>query len=318
MASSPGQVRKREVGPFLGVLIGALVGVSIALLGFYLAGWHARNMGWTLFLLVPICAGIAIALVTRKGDKAAAAAWLAVIVSLLILVATKMEGLLCALMAFVFVLAAVGIGILIGFLLEKLAKLLGRDPAMFRSVVFLALPLLIVGGHRAEDASWKHPRQEVVTNSIRLSAPPDQVWANIQSLDSLGGRKPLLMYVGLPIPMRCEMKGTGVGAKRTCYFDHGYIEETVLEWSPPYRMRLSIDRTNMPGRHWLEFEGAEYDLRADGTATVITRTTTIASGLYPAWYWQTLERWGVASEHEYLFRDLARRFSENSAQAGAR
>lgn len=117
------------------------------------------------------------------------------------------------------------------------------------------------------------------------------------------------MHIGLPVPERCEMQGRGVGAKRTCYFDHGSIEETVLEWDPPVRMKLSIDRTNMPGRHWLEFEDAEYDLRAENGGTVLTRNTTIISNLYPAWYWRPLERWGVEDEHQYIFADVARRVS---------
>jgi hypothetical protein len=74
-------------------------------------------------------------------------------------------------------------------------------------------------------------------------------------------------------------------------------------------MRLSIDRTNMPGRHWLGFEEAEYVLRQDNGGTILTRSTTIISNLSPAFYWRPFERWGVASEHEYIFRDLARRLN---------
>ena len=74
----------------------------------------------------------------------------------------------------------------------------------------------------------------------------------------------MLMYIGLPIPQRCVMNGRGVVAKRTCYFNAGYIEETVTEWSPPYRLGLSIHRTHMPGRRWLGFESAEYNLQGNG------------------------------------------------------
>jgi len=72
-------------------------------------------------------------------------------------------------------------------------------------------------------------------------------------------------------------------------------------------MRLAIDRTNMPGRHWLGFEYATYTLQQDGNDAILTRTTTIISNLYPAWYWRPFERWGVTSEHNYIFSDLARR-----------
>jgi hypothetical protein len=69
--------------------------------------------------------------------------------------------------------------------------------------------------------------------------------------------------------------------------------------------QLIIDRTNMPGRHWLGFEHAMYELQIEGSATRLTRTTTITSHLYPVWYWRDLERWGVASEHQYILQAAA-------------
>jgi hypothetical protein len=103
------------------------------------------------------------------------------------------------------------------------------------------------------------------------------------------------------------MQGQGIGAKRTCYFNVGYIEETVTGWDPPYYLGLSIDRTHMPGRHWLGFENAEYRLQADGSRTFLSRTTTISSHLRPAWYWRGFERLGVESEHDYILRDVVLR-----------
>jgi len=134
------------------------------------------------------------------------------------------------------------------------------------------------------------------------------VWSKILSIDNVQASKPLLMYVGLPIPERCVLRGKGVGAKRTCYFNTGYIEETVTGWEPPYIMALTIDRTHMPGRHWLGFENAEYRLRASGSSTVLTRTTTISSHLLPRWYWRPFEQLGVESEHRYILQDVVMRF----------
>lgn len=115
------------------------------------------------------------------------------------------------------------------------------------------------------------------------------------------------MHIGLPVPQRCTMQGRGMGAKRTCYFNVGYIEETVIGWNPPYDLALSIDRTHMPGRHWLSFESAEYLLRANGHMTVLTRITVVSSRLHPAWYWRPFERLGVESEHDYILQDVVLR-----------
>jgi len=176
------------------------------------------------------------------------------------------------------------------------------------------MPLIILAGHRAEVSTLVHPRLEIITSTIRLAAEPSEVWADLQSFDSVAAQKPFLMYIGLPIPVRCSLRGSGVGATRTCYFDRGYIQETVTAWEPPNVMGLSIDRTNLPGRHWLNFEDAKYELHQDRGTTVLSRTTTITSNLYPAWYWRPFERWGVASEHQYIFGDLMRRLMPASSQ----
>jgi hypothetical protein len=295
-----------------GVLLGALTGIAVGLGGFILAAMPKTHaMGGVVFLLVPFAAGVAITMVSHDLERISAAALLATVGSLAILIAMKMETPVCAIMAFpllfVGLLAGVGLGYALGYLFRKLMGGSGGNDATFTSIVLLAMPLLIFAGHRLEVSNPIQARRQTVISTIRIPADPAQVWAELQSFDSLTGDKPFLMHVGLPIPMRCVLEGSGRGAKRTCYFDHGYIQETVLEWSPPNVMLLSIDRTNMPGRHWLGFENARYDLRRQGGATVLTRSTTIVSYLYPAWYWGPLERWGVQSEHCYIFSDLARR-----------
>lgn len=202
-----------------------------------------------------------------------------------------------------------------GLLFNKLiAKFRGGDNNLtLTSLVLLSMPLLILAGHRVEKSTLIHPRLQNITSTITLPAEPNEVWTELQSFDSLSAKKPWLMHVGLPVPMSCVMEGRGVGAKRTCYFDRGYIQETVTEWLPPNLMRLSIDRTNLPGRHWLGFEEASYEVRRDGNETMLTRNTTIISNLYPVWYWRPLETWGVVSEHQYIFADLARRLQPTSA-----
>jgi hypothetical protein len=261
-----------------------------------------------MFLLVPFAAGFAIATVTKGAQRISAAALLATLGSLVVLIATGAETPLCAVLAFPLLFLGLMVGVALAYLLRDVAKFGGGANAT-KSIVFLSVPLLVFAGHRIELSTLIHPRPETVTSSTWFQAEPDQIWIDLQSFDSLTAQKPLLMYIGLPIPVRCTMQGSGQGAKRTCYFDHGYIEETVTEWQPASRMRLSIDRTNMPGRHWLGFEEAEYVLRQDNGGTILTRSTTIISNLSPAFYWRPFERWGVASEHEYIFRDLARRLN---------
>jgi len=295
---------------WLGALVGVGAGVLYGMAGFFLLKIpNAQQMGGVFFLLLPFVVGITIALVTPRGMYSALllAATGSLLICLFSLVSLHAEGMLCAVLAFPLIFVPLALGVAIGMFLRGLIR--PFEKAKLNAVVLALGPLLLFGGHRFEENNYPQPRSAMVTTTMHLAAPPEEVWRNIQSLDSLGGRKPFLMHIGLPIPQKCVLEGTSVGSKRICYFDQGSIEESVLEWDPPRKMRLAIDRTNMPGRHWLSFNGAEYDLVGDATGTTITRTTTIRSTLRPAWYWSPFETWGVQSEHQYLFRDLAGRFS---------
>jgi hypothetical protein len=294
---------------FRTTVIGALAGAAIGLLAFFFltSGQH-RAMGGVLFLMVPVLAGCSIAVVARRPNSVVvASALLSVLCSLVLLIALGKEGVLCAVLAFPIIVAGLAIGVAIGFLLRKLIVSRAANPTTPTGLLLLLAPLLVVAGERVERPLLEHPRIETIQTAIEVNDSLEHVWRDILTVESVHAAKPMLMYVGLPVPQRCTMQGRGVGAKRTCYFNVGYIEETVTVWTPPYLLGLSIDRTHMPGRHWLGFERAEYHLESKGPMTLLTRTTTVTSNLAPSWYWRRFECLGVESEHRYILQDVARR-----------
>lgn len=288
--------------------IGGVTGTAIGLLAFsFLTSRQHPGMGSVLFLLVPITAGFSIAMVSRGPNILAAAAALSLLSSLFLLIALGQEGVLCAVLAFPIIVFGLAVGIGIGVLFRRLV--LGRSSHQNTTAGMLLLmgPILIVAGERIETPKLQSARIEVVQTTVQVNGSPEQVWGEILSIDNIKASKPFLMYVGLPIPQRCTINGHGVGAKRTCYFNVGYIEETVTAWNPPYYMGLSIDRTHMPGRHWLGFQSADYRLEPIGNMTSLTRRTTVSSYLQPTWYWRGFERLGVESEHRYILRNVVLR-----------
>ncbi|HJY86995.1 MAG TPA: hypothetical protein VKE24_09180 [Candidatus Acidoferrales bacterium] len=291
------------------IAAGSVIGIAIGLVGFYFAETGTKGMGALIFCLFPMTAGFAIGFLARAAKAASASALIALLGSLVLLIAFGKEGPLCALMAFVFLLVTIGIGVLLGIAARVLVKS-GRAQNTTAGMFVLVAPVLLFWAKQLEKPLLDRARMETVSTSIWVPDSPDRTWLEIQSIDSIHGAKPWLMYVGLPVPQRCSLEKASVGARRTCYFDKGYIEETVVKWDPPHFMSLQIDRTHMPGRHWLGFEGASYILEPEGKGTRLTRTTVISSHLYPAWYWRPLERLGVKSEHQYLLQDVANRAHE--------
>ncbi|MBI2682855.1 MAG: SRPBCC family protein [Acidobacteriales bacterium] len=295
--------------PWLGALFGGGIGIATGLMGFFLVitgNQAAAGMGVVMFFLVPVAAGFAIALFAGPGVRALAASILATMISLIILIAFGKEGVLCALLALPLLAVGLAIGLGIGLLVGRRFKTRGPGTS---AMIFLSLPVFLFGSRQVELKFFDYARTETVISQVTVQAAREQAWDAMGTIDRIEAAKPPLMYIGLPVPVRCVMKGAGVGAKRTCYFENGYIEETVTKWEPPSRMELSIDRTAMPGRHWLSFEYAVYEFQPEGDSTRLSRTTVIHSNLTPSGYWRTFERMGVEQEHEYIFRDLQRRLS---------
>ena len=65
-------------------------------------------------------------------------------------------------------------------------------------------------------------RVEIVSSKI-LDYHPDILFDGVKSMEKLDAEKSLLMKLGLPTPIRCELKADTVGAMRHCIFDNGEI-----------------------------------------------------------------------------------------------
>ena len=142
---------------------------------------QTHAMGPVMFFLVPLAAGFAITTVTHGPEEMSAAALLATLGSLGVLIASGAETPLCAVLAFPLLFLGLVIGVAFAYLFRKIAKRGGG--IALRSIVFLAVPTLVVAGHRVELSTLVHPRQEVVTSSVWLAAEPDQVWMALRSFD---------------------------------------------------------------------------------------------------------------------------------------
>lgn len=300
-------VQSAETNLIPAVLVGVATAVAFGLGGFFLINDKSGSMGATLFFLLPFATGFATALVARGKKLITASLLIGAIICTAILLLTKMEGLVCVLMSTPLIAVGLTVGALIGVLVRRQLLDKSKKPGVLSLLVLFVIPFFLMGANSAEEESRRSPRLETISNQLVVDASPEIAWNQLKSVDNISGPKGLLMRIGLPVPVSCVMAGEGVGAKRTCYFESGYIEERVAEWNPPNFMKLEITASDVPGRPWLSFKDASYDIRIENGHTVITRKTTIISRLSPAMYWRRLEQIGVETEHEYLFEELKNR-----------
>lgn len=304
----PNTVRQFVVSTALVTALG-VAGVVILLS----VGVDGGGAAWlTVFLALPAVAGAtSVLLVPWSGAAIRTAIGItALVMTSALLIVSGIEGLICCLMASPLIAWTYLSGVIAGIALRNVSRRLfpdGKDTAM-RSVAAFLLLLALPAAKSAEiEARTAYRRVEPIESRVHMEAAPQDVWDALEEIDAVHGPKPFLLRIGLPVPISCTLEGTGIGARRTCYFDVGQIDERVSVWDPPVRMELEIVSWTLPGRHWLGYEGARYDLLPSGYGTEVVRTTTITSNLGPAWYWRPLERMGVHAEHEYLLQDVKRR-----------
>ena len=287
-----------------GLLVGVLTAVLFGLGGFVLVRDDNGTMGGVLFLFLPTISGFATALVAKRRNIVFASLVLGLIFCSAILLATGAEGWVCVLMSSPLIAAGLALGALLGWLVRKLVIDRSNHAGALTLLALLVLPLFLMGANSAERDSRRTLRTETITDTVTTGSSPEIVWKQLENMENVTATRTFLMKIGLPVPVSCKMEGEGVGAKRTCYFEQGFIEERVTEWNFPKSMKFDIVASEVPGRPWLGFKDAAYEIRRESDRTVITRQTTIVSRLSPAWYWRRLEAYGVHTEHNYLFEGL--------------
>ena len=286
--------------------MGSLTACAFGLGGFGIVNDHDGSMGTVLFFFLPFVTGLATAIVTEGKELIFASLVIGAIGCTAALIMIGMEGWVCVLMSTPLVVFSLGVGAVFGILMRQFLVAHGAKYLVLLITVGV-LPFFLIAANKIEEPSRKTPRAETITNTLVTDAPRELVWNQLKTFDRIKGTKGLLMRIGLPVPVSCTMSGEGVGATRTCYFEQGHIAERVTEWNPPSSMKLEITEFDVPGRPWLSFQDASYELTTENGRTVLTRKTTIVSRLSPAWYWRPLEKIGVETEHEYLFEEVKKK-----------
>lgn len=273
--------------------------------GFTLFLAEVAFYGSTLFIVLPLIVGISAGILPNR-KYGLIGAFIGLIAFFILLIAGHLEGLGCL----IFTLPLAAIAIAIGWFIVKYFR--ERINNKSNTLKFFILPFFFFGSSALiENIIGNSKAQDVVATSMYLPYPPEKVWDYIKAVDTLDTSKPFWLKLGLPVPQKCVLESEQVGAKRTCYFAEGTIEEEVTEYKKPEALKMKVTKYNLQGMHWLSFKDAIYTFEKKGNGTVITRTTTYYSELKPRFYWRLCEQQAIGDEHEYVLNDLKRRLERD-------
>ena len=292
----------------LAILGTALVAGGLGTLLMWLSLRQYDSYGATLFCLSPtICSFVAVLLYKRNQPRRsggicsvswAVVAIMAVLASMLLLVSTKGEGIICVLMALPFALIMAVVG---GFLGQAVVEMRGpRQPLSVLAVVVLLYPA-------AQEYEVCHsapvlPRR--VVTQLLVNAPPAAVWAVLVRPVAYPAAN-IWFRAGVVYPTRTAFALDSATGRRTlvCHYSQGRAHLPVVGWEPGRRLTFAVPPPSMPapmrelspypdvhaphlhGFFWVD--SGTFQLRPlPGGRTLLEARTVYRYSIGPQFYWQ--------------------------------
>jgi uncharacterized membrane protein YhaH (DUF805 family)/uncharacterized protein YndB with AHSA1/START domain len=282
------KLRSALLGAGLGLAIAiGMVGLSVIVFGQY---------GTTLFLATPFVMGAAAAYVfnldmTRPAGTTLGVAVLTVVAAGGAILLFALEGILCLLMA----APPAILMALMGAWLGRTLALRPRSGVPGMAMVLVPLPLLAV----VEIGRPAPPPSEVLT-TVEIAAPAEAVWRHVVTFTELSEPPAWFFRLGIAYPRRATIEGRGVGALRRCEFSTGAFLEPITAWEEPSRLAFSVAAQPPPLTEWspyrhvaaphldgyLRVHGGEFRLRPlPGGGTRLEGRTFYEMRIFPTAYW---------------------------------
>jgi hypothetical protein len=295
---------------FVGVVSVAFTALSAAAI-VWLSVSVLKQYGIALFIGLPIYCGIMPVVI--YAFRQPRSHWEAIGISAMTLlflgvaiIGFALDGLICILMAaplaalFTFTAAFVANSVM-----RSRHKTLHMTPLL---VICASLPFMVGFEARCD----LPPPTSVVTSSIDIAAAPDEVWKYIPAIPSIPDQPEMLFRAGVAYPLRSEMDGSGVGAKRLCVLSTGALHEVVTAWKPGRLLRFDVTSCP-PSMHELSIyhdlqtphlenfmvsEWGEFKLiPLPNGHTLVEGTSQYHNRMWPAEYWLPLSDWIVHRIH---------------------
>jgi len=291
-------------------LVICLLTVVLSSIGFLFLHFGLVDYGYTFFILVPLCIGFFIGKKPSWKSGSIIALLIGLVAFFYLLITAQLEWFFCVVMLFPLILILTLTGMLLGWGVRKKME---SNKAKNKGFKLSIVPVLIL----LFSATIEHYFSEKnvyneVESKMYLSYPKEKVFDYIKSVDTVNTDKPFLLRLGLAIPQKCVLEKEEPGARRTCYFEDGSIEERVTEIKRGEVLKMDVVKFNLPGLKWLKFEKAIYLFETKGGGTLLTRITTYKTELRPRLYWKFWEAKAIEAEHEYVLNDLKRRLDRDA------
>lgn len=303
----------RQQGPATLTLFVLLVAAALTSLLYRLLVRQHLEQGVALFIGMPLLLGTVVAFQTFPRSPFGMV--LKVTALCLCIVAPLLgEGAVCIAMAAPLIFAVLGLGALIGRIIQRSV---GKNRAGCVGLLVALSPML--WDHAEKLPGWEDDRPiEEVTDGLDLKVPTARAWAALAEALADLSAAPIPAFLQLrrrPGERRVTGAGLQIGDERRIRFDNDSFVGTVVAMEPGRSVRFAVrEETAAPGERiglWIRFVTVDLTLSPlpDGGSRLLQRTR-YRRLLDPGFYFGPLERHGVHAMHRYtlaLFSQRAHR-----------
>jgi len=290
-----------------------------ALIGALWLSQGKGQYGYTLFMVLPLLSGFASALLVNAGHEwnwrnSILGVTLTCVVTVAGLIFLRMEGMVCILMAAALLWGLTLLGMALVWLMDGIRK--SRNGR--RNLLMLAA--ICVPLCSGMEQRWGLGPQGIEqTTMIEIDAPPAWVWKFVPGFPQITARPDWLFRAGVAYPLRSEMIGAGVGARRSCVLSTGVMDERVTAWEPGRRLEFDV-LTVPPAMHeasvyggletphlkgyFVPQRGRFVLVPLPGGRTRLEGTSWYLHQIWPEWYWTPVTKWVVRGIHQRVLEHI--------------
>lgn len=263
------------------------------------------SYGWSLVVVLPLAAGLAIGAAKARESRTLKCAWALMAVALLVVltVTSGIAGVFCTVVLVAVSLVPLVLGILLGRHLR--ARLL-RMGVRSWTVLALALMVLPVPGLFLEaTAGPTGPVEEVRTVRV-IELTPDEAWSHLTFYEDVRLPRPWLARLGLPHPLYTEGDPDRVGAVTRCVYDGGWLRKRITAREPGRRLAFEVIEQHGIEDRSIELVDGSFELVPTGDGrTRITLTTRYLPLLEARAFWRPWEHRTTRALHEHVIAGVA-------------
>jgi hypothetical protein len=288
-------------GFLLAVLLGTLTYAGCLQIG--------RDMGWSLFIAVPVSFGAILGYGCRVQAWAFGVLAVLVIVTVIFsLIVMNLAGIFCGFTLGIIFLVPTFAGLSLGVIL-RLALIAGKwDHAWyFRWFIWLiaALPLI---GQVIEDRIPRRTEIAVIRTGLTIDATPEEAWNAIMFYEDVEHAPPWLLHLALPQPIRSEGSKQKEGEVVTCFYNCGEIKKRISKVDAPRQLAFDVVTVQMRSENYAELKDGSFEIEPVGdTQSRITLTTRFERKLHPTFFWEPIEHTVVHTLHGHVLEGMRRK-----------